>query len=209
MNLELRLIDQLNLTNNLTINFACGYSEDDRIFILTDVGVYVLALKCSLVSSFSSFSHSKSFFPLTNYIPADHIDLDLNSFHKDLDRKHLYETVLVSEYSANLNNTKPLDIFPICAEWSPSKIVGKTSCLLAVLSSLHNLEIYAKILDQNELEQYVCISNVTREITEQAKAGWKNSLRFSIPMKLDEFKHRLDQTLPSGRLLHFYYYFKV
>lgn len=198
MGIELRLLDQVKLFNHLTRNFACGYSEDDRFFILTESGVYILGLKCNLSAAFPDFSCTKKFIQISNFIPASNIDLDINTFHKDLDRKTLYESVMASEYSASLKNLKPLDPCPLSAEWSPARIVGKTDCLLGILTNTHSLEIYLKYIDQNELINYRMIMNVTKEIIKIQRSRWKDPTRFSIPSKMEEFKNRVNSVSVSG-----------
>lgn len=202
MLVELRLLDEIKLANHLTRNFACEYSEDDRFSILTETGVYILGLKCDLSNAFTNFCCSKKFFQVSNFIPADNIDLDINTFHKDLDRKALYESVMASELSANLKNIKPIDPSPLCAEWSPAGIVGKTSCLLGLLTNLHSLEIYAKYLDENEKIVYNIVTNITEEVITVQRNKWKDATRFSSHSKMEEFKNRVHLVSVSGMYLH-------
>lgn len=202
MLVELRLIDQIKLVNHLTRNFACAYSEDDRFFILTETGVYILGLKCDLSNAFPNYNCSKKFFQVSSFIPADNIDLDINTFHKDLDRKTLYESVMASELSANLKHIKPIDPSPLSAGWSPTGIIGKTACLLGVLTNLYSLEIYAKFLDENEQIVYNMITNITEEIISVQKIKWKDPTRFSIHSKMEEFKNRVHLISVTGIYIH-------
>lgn len=197
MGVELRLLDQIKLVNHLTRNFACGYSDDDRFFILTESGVYVLGLKCNLSATFTNFSCSKKFFEVSNFIPSGNVDLDINTFHKDLDRKALYESVMATEYSASLKHTKAVDFFPVCAEWSPAGIVGNTNCMLGVLTNTHSLEIYSNFLDENEQINYSLITNVTENIISIQRNKWKDATRFSIHGKMEEFKNRVNSVAVS------------
>lgn len=190
--MELRLLDQVKLANHLTRNFACEYSEDDRIFILTETGVYILGLKCNLSSTFPNFSCSKKFLQVSNFTPCGNVDLDINTFHKDLDRKALFESVMASEYSANLKHIKPLDPFPLSAEWSPSGIVNKTDSLLGVLTNMHSLEVYFKFINENEQINYQILTNITEEIIAVQKNKWRDTSRFSLNLKLEEFKNRVN-----------------
>lgn len=199
MGFELRLLDQVKLVNHLTRNFACDYSEDNRIFILTETGVYVLGLKCNFSSVFNNFSCSKKFFQVSNFIPAANVDLDINTFHKELDRKTLFESVMASEYSAPLRYIKPLDPSPLSAMWSPAGIIGKTDCLLGVLTNMHSLEIYFKYMDENEQINYKILTNITEEIISVQRNKWKDPTRFSISLKLEEFKNRVNSVCVTGR----------
>lgn len=201
MDIELRLLDEIKLADHLTRNFACEYSEDNRFFIITETGLYVLGLKCNLLSDLPNFFCSKFFIQLSNFLPAANVDLDLNTFHKDLDRKDLYETLMASEFSANLRNTKSLEVCPLNAAWSSAGLVGNTGCLLGVLSNTYSLEIYCKHLDENEQICYGLIMNITEEIILNQKEKWKDTTRFSIPLKIEEFKNRVNSVSVSGMLI--------
>lgn len=198
MGMELRLLDQIKLVNHLTRNFACDYSEDDRFFIITETGIYILSLKCNLSYVFPSFQCSKKFFQVSNFTPCANVDLDINTFHKDLDRKTLYETVMASEYSANLKHAKSLDPQPLSAQWSPAGIVNKSDCLLGVLTNMHSLEIYFKYIDENELINYQILTNITEEIIAIQKDKWRDPTRFSISLKFEEFKNRVNDVSVTG-----------
>lgn len=199
MDVELRLLDQIKLTNHLTRNFASEYSQDDHFFIITETGLYILRLKCNLSSTFTEFTCSKSFFQVSKYIPAANVDLDINTFHKDLDRKALYESVLAAEYSSSLRHMKPLEPCPLSAAWSPAGIVGKTSCLLGVMTNVHSLEIYYKDFTSVELVNYIMVCNITEKIIAVQRNKWKDATRFSIPIKLEEFKNRVNSVSVSGK----------
>lgn len=207
MGVELRLLDQIKLVNHLTRNFACGYSEDDRFFILTESGVYILGLKCNLSASFPDFSCSKKFFAVSNFIPAGNVDLDINTFHKDLDRKALYESVMAVEYSSTLKHVKPVDFFPLSAEWSPAGIVGRSNSMIGVLTNTHSLEIYSKIVDENQQIMYVKLTNITEEIINMQRNKWKDATRFSIHGKMEEFKNRVNSVSVSSMCSFITYYF--
>lgn len=206
MLVELRLLDQIKLINHLIRNFACEYSEDDRFFILTETGVYILGLQCNLSTAFPNLCCSKKFFQVSNFIPGDNVDLDINTFHKDLDRKALYESVMASELSATLRNMKPLDPTPLSAGWSPSGIVSKTDCLLAVLTNIHCLEIYSKYIDENVQLAYQMVANITEEIIAVQRNKWKDPTRFSIHLKMEEFKNRVYSVSVTGRYIYETFY---
>ncbi|KAJ8929896.1 hypothetical protein NQ314_017361 [Rhamnusium bicolor] len=192
MSIEFRLLDHFKLTNRLSINFACSYSEDDRLFIISDSGIYIITLKGYITCPFPDFSCKKDFLQVSNFTPSANVDLDINSFHRDLDRNALYETVLSTEYSGNLNNTTPIEAIPLCAEWSPKGIVGTAECMLAILTNLYSLEIYVRYLDENDLVEYLLISNISQEIINIQKSQWKYADRFATHLKLTEMKTRVN-----------------
>ncbi|XP_074030275.1 uncharacterized protein isoform X2 [Leptinotarsa decemlineata] len=198
MDLELKLLDHLKLTHKLSRNFACGYSDDDRIFVVNDVGMYILSLNGSVTYEFPSFACKKKFFSLSDYAPCRDIDLNINSFHPYISIEELYKTFMNMERSGKLKHALPAEASPVCAEWSPQGLVGGTDCMLAVLTNLGSLEIYMKFLDENEITQYCVTINITQEIVNLEKVNWKDALKFSMRAKMEEFMKRVDSVVPSA-----------
>ncbi|KAG5871674.1 hypothetical protein JTB14_007357 [Gonioctena quinquepunctata] len=172
--------------------------EDDRFFIINDTGIYILSLNGSLTYEFPSFACKKYHIRTSDFAPCTRVDLDINSFHSDLPREDLYETLLSVEYSIGLKHTKAIDAVPLCAEWSPRGILGGNDCVLAVLTNLHSLEVYMKYLDENEVTQYRLISNISQEIIDVERSKWVNPTKFAIRNKLDEFKKRVASVAPTA-----------
>ncbi|XP_018570513.1 uncharacterized protein LOC108910411 [Anoplophora glabripennis] len=191
MSVELRLIDHIRFSSKLSVNFACEYSEDDRILIIGDIGIYIIALKGCMSNPFPSYYCKNYFLEISDFTPSANIGIDINSFHKDLERNDLYEATMSMEYSADLKSTTPVDPSPLCAQWSPRGIVGKTDCLLAVLSNFYNLEIYVKFIDENEVTEYCMICGVTQEVIDEKKTEWKYSDRLPPTVKYNEMKRRV------------------
>lgn len=198
MTVELRLLDHFKLSSRLSVNFACEYSEDDRIFIMGDTGIYIITLKGYLTNPFPSYCCKSDFLKVSDFIPCANIGMNINSFHKDLDQNDLYETTMSVEYSADLNSTMSVEPSPLCAQWSPRGIVGKTNCLLAVLSNLYNLEVYVKYIDENEIVEYCMVCSVTQEIIDERKLQWKYSDRLPPSIKLNEMKRRVQSISCTG-----------
>lgn len=193
-----KVLDIIKLTNRLNTNFVCEYSEDDRIFILSDSGVYIITLKPIITSVFPTFCGSKHYFQISNYEVSSNVDIDINNLYPELCKDDLYESVLRTELSANLNHTSNADFYPVSAQWSPRGIEGKSDCLLAVLTNVFSLEIYVKLIDESELIDYVVIANLTKEIIEYHKPKWKASDKLPIKSKFKEFKRRIESVSPTG-----------
>ncbi|KAJ8925213.1 hypothetical protein NQ315_001399 [Exocentrus adspersus] len=189
--MELRLLDHFKFTSRISTSFACSYSEDDRIYIVSDTGVYVLALKVRLDNPFPTFSSKNDFFAVSNYVPGADVDIDINSFHKDLSRFDLYTTAMSVELSSNLNNAAAVTASPADVQWSPRGIVGKTDCLLGVLSNFHSLELYVKYVNEDEITEYRLVTNLTKELVDLKKPQWKYANRLPPTLKLNELKKRV------------------
>lgn len=198
MSIELRLLDYFKFSSRLSVNFACDYSEDDRIYVMGDTGIYIITLKGYLTNPFPSYCCKNDFLKVSDFIPSANIGMNINNFHKDLERNDLYETTMSVEYSADLNNTVSVEVSPLYAQWSPRGVVGKTDCLLAVLTNLYNLEIYVKYIDENEIVEYCMICNVTQEVIDEKKPQWKYSDRLPTSVKLNEMKRRVQNVSCTG-----------
>ena len=197
MGVEFKQLDHFKLIYRLTSNFACDYSEDDRLFIISDKGIYIITLKGYITCPFPTFSCKKDFFKISNYSPST--DLETKFVHSGWDGNTCYETILRSECLTNVNRTTfIIDASPICAQWSPRGIVGTTECVLAVLTSFCNLEIYVKYLDENEIIQYFLISNVCQEIINTEKTRWTYADKFPTELKRREMKKRAESVTPTG-----------
>lgn len=201
MSVQLKLLDHFKLKNQLGINFACSYSEDDRFFIINDLGIYILAFTGALLNELPRFLSTKHFINLSNFTPCGNIKLDLNSFHHELPKEEVYDLVMKVEYSANLKHTKPIAPAAIYAEWSPKGLANKNDCFLAALTNMYSLEVYMKYLNDIEEVQYVAVANVTSAIIECEKSNWKDNFRLGILMKLEEYKKRIDCVTPSGKYI--------
>ncbi|XP_057658637.1 uncharacterized protein LOC130895405 [Diorhabda carinulata] len=198
MSVQFKLLDQFKLLNHLELNFACDYSEDHRFFVINDTGVYILSFTGNLTQDSSTFSCKKQHIKVSTFTPSQCIDIDVNSFHTKLLREDVYDIVMKIEYSATLNNTKPVDPVPICAKWSPKGLADGTECYLAVLTNLHSLEVYMKYLNNNEQIKYAIISNVSESIVLTEKLKWSCANRLPIAVKLAEYKKRIHAVTPTA-----------
>ncbi|CAH2011790.1 unnamed protein product [Acanthoscelides obtectus] len=198
MNLDLKFLDSFKLSTTYVTNYACGKSENNDFFVLTDQGIYILTLRGDLSYSFPQFSCKKLFMPVSTYAACENIDIDVNSFSNYVERKDLYELALTSEYSVNLKHANKLDILPLKAEWSPQGLIDTTGCILAVLNSVYSLELYVRYVNKNEIVEYVTISNILEEVINEAKQKWESANRFSIEIKLRQFKNRIQFVSITG-----------
>lgn len=199
MNCNCKVLDVVKLTNRINTNFACEYSEDDRIFTICESGVYIITLKPMITSCFPTFSGRKDYFQVSNYNVSSSVGIDINNFYPELPRRDLYETVLRTELAANLNHATSIENHPLSAKWSPRGLEGKTDCLLAVLTSTFSLEVYVKLLDENELIEYVVIANLTKDVAEYQKTKWKSSDKLPVQAKFKEYKKRIESISPTGK----------
>lgn len=183
MSVELKLLDLFKLFNHSNRNFACSLSEDNRLFIITNTGVYVVFFNGEVAYPIDTFACKKHLISVTKYAPCDNVDINLNNFIKECDRKDLYETVMSTEYTANLKHAKPVDPLPITAKWSPQGFIGQTECLLGVLTNLHSLEIYGRQINVNEIFEFSLLINITEKAIQEEKPHWADSTRLSIEAK--------------------------
>ncbi|CAG9862574.1 unnamed protein product [Phyllotreta striolata] len=198
MNVQLKLLDHFKLSDSVSLNFACGYSEDNRFFIINDIGVYVLGFTGSVTDESPGFLCTKHFFQPSPFTPCSHVEIDLNSFHNELSKEDVYEMAMKTEYSATLKYTKAIEPAATYAEWSPKGLLNKHECLIAVLTNMFSLEIYARILNEREEIQYIFVSNITEAIIHAQKHNWKDANRFGIVTKSEEYKRRIDSVTPTA-----------
>lgn len=199
MTLIARLLDHIQLNNRIqNINFGCEYSEDGKIFLLLENGVCVFSLKGSVDNIFPRFAFKKDHIKLSDTCICDYLDIDLSIFFKELSREKLYEAVLDVSLSGNDLNVTEMQPKPVSAKWSPRGIVDKTEGALAVLTNLHNIEIYVEVTDENEIGQFMRVANFSRDIAELYKRTWKKVDGLSSDGKLEELKKRVDLVIPTG-----------
>lgn len=199
---NLNLLEHLHLNSRLQASFGCGYSTDNRMFILTEIGVYVLGLIGCMDNLTASFSFRKDLIKLSRVSPTDGIDVSVDL--KNLAHFELYSTVLQTD-TVNIEGDPSIavDPKPIGAMWSPRGLVGRTGCVLAVVTSLFNLELYVKVLDDSEVQEYVCIAHASRSMCEhysKTKSWPTIASRQCDDKDLMEFMQRADSVIPTGRL---------
>ncbi|XP_060534853.1 uncharacterized protein LOC132707152 [Cylas formicarius] len=196
---DFKPLDAFKLTGHARTNFACSYSQDDRFSVVTDGGVYVMALKPDLGSNSQSFGFTKSFVKPSAYNACDHVDMDVNEFLYELPKDDLYAAVLQVDLSANLRNAQAMEPVPCRADWSPAGLVRKKDCLLTVLTNLHSLEVYSTYVDENMMTRYKLALNITERLADSEKPAYKNGSKIpNAKAKFTEFKRRVEHVAPSA-----------
>lgn len=199
MAVNARLLDSIQLNNHIqNINFGCEYAEDGRIFLLLEKGVCVFTLKSAVDNMLPRFAFKKGPIELSDSCICDYLDINVASFINKLSKEKLYEAVLDVSLSGNEISVSEMQPKPVAAMWSPRGIVDKTDGALAVLTNLHNIEIYVEATDENEIGQFVRVTNFSRDIAELYKRTWKKVDGLSNDEKLEELKKRVDLVIPTG-----------
>ncbi|RZC36699.1 TFIIIC delta domain containing protein [Asbolus verrucosus] len=198
MSVNLKLLDHIQLSSRVHTNFACEYSEDGKIFLLLENGVGILTLKGCMENIFPRFSFRKDLITLSNTSLCENIDVDLPSFINDLNKQSFYESVLDVGLSGNTLNATTVTSRPVCAMWSPRGIVEKTEGALTVLTSLHNIEIYVEIIDENEISSFIRVANFSKDIADYYRRSWKKIDTFTQENKFCELKRRVDLVTPTA-----------
>ncbi|XP_030766057.1 uncharacterized protein LOC115890073 [Sitophilus oryzae] len=196
MALVYKLLDTIKLTGHPQTNFACGMSEDDQIFILSEAGVYIVTLKPNLNSNFAQFSCKKSFFKCSDYSLCDNVDLNFNDFFYELPREMLYESIARIELSANLIRSTPVEPHVTEAHWSGLSISGEPNCFLGILTNLYSLEIYLRTVNETNLTEYCVVLNLTKELIEIRRGHFVYSNKLPPIQKYNEFKKRIEFIAP-------------
>ncbi|XP_076272204.1 uncharacterized protein LOC143203805 isoform X1 [Rhynchophorus ferrugineus] len=189
-------LDFFKLSGRGYTNFACTLSDDDRVVILSEIGLYVVAIKPNLDNSFTELSCQKTFIPISKYSICDNVELDLNTFVHELPRESIYESIARIELSSNMNGTALVEPLALTAIWSNSGMVEGTDCLLGVLTQLYSLDIYMRYVNESEMTEYRIVLNITEEILKRKKSDFIYSNRFPVIQKYIEFKNRVDSVAP-------------
>ncbi|XP_068918058.1 uncharacterized protein [Tenebrio molitor] len=198
MSVHLKLLDQIQLNSRVHTNFACEYSEDGKIFLLLENGVCVLTLRGCMENIFPKFSFKKDLITLSSASISENLDLNLPSFINDLSRHNLYEAVLDIGLSGNIVSATDVAPKPVHAMWTPRGIVEKTEGALAVLTNLHNIEIYVEVIDENEINSFIRVANFSKDISEYYRHIWKKLDNVNADVKFLELKKRVDQITPTA-----------
>lgn len=198
MSVHLKLLDHIQLNNHVHANFACEYSEDGKIFLLLENGVCILTLKGSIDNIFPKFSFKKDLITLSDANVCENVDIHLSGFMNDLSRNNLYEAVLDVGLSGDTIDVTPLPSKPVQAMWSPRGIVEKTEGALAILTNLHNIEIYVEVCDENEISDFVQVANFSKDVTEYYRKSWKKVEAVNANNIMTELKRRVDLVAPTG-----------
>lgn len=194
--LSFQLIDTISLSNKISSTFACQYSEDGRLFILTDSVVLIFTLMNYSDKLLSNFAFKKKHIETPKYNFSTELGIELDDFYDDLSRKDLYETALRLDLSGDLPFSTPVEFKITKSAWSPKGLLGKSKCLIAVLTNYFGLHIYAKEFTDGAVETYSCVANVTQQIIKLDKKSWGNIGHLSGTLQISELKKRVTNNCP-------------
>lgn len=188
---EFKYLESLEFENQLSNTFACEYSMDGRISIITGVGIYILQLCLKPENTTPSICFKRYYIPVENYVLGTKLGIDPNKFAKDLCRNELYELCLTTNISPKLYLFNEVESKISMAKWSPSYI-DKSNCVLAVLNNTGSLNIYARIFTHSICENYLSICNVSEHIISlYKKKNWKIIKNLSSSDTFEELKLRI------------------
>ncbi|KAL1492181.1 hypothetical protein ABEB36_012666 [Hypothenemus hampei] len=192
----LKLLDSVTLTGRLNTNFACSCSQDNRILIISETGVYLMRQVPDLNSSDSHYSHEKYFLQPSDYAVCSHVDININSFIYDLPKDVFYESVLSVMLSQNLTTATPITPSILSAQWSDAGMVDGVWSMLGVLTNLCSLEIYIQTYSESNLQEYKIVLNLTKEILEKRRKEFVYSTKMPTLQKMRELKKRVEYISP-------------
>ncbi|CAG9763706.1 unnamed protein product [Ceutorhynchus assimilis] len=197
MSPNLKPLTAFVLTGNLQRNFACGISQDDRIFILSSLGVYVIEQKCNLKHPDPDYSSHKFFFKPSDFALCGHVDIDINTFVHELPKDVFYENCARVELTQNLKGAvPPTPPTVLYAQWSKALMVDGLSSMLAIVTNLHSLEIYVKMVNECNLSEYKMILNLTSEIVEKQRPNFGYIAKLPPIQKMNEVRKRVEYIGP-------------
>ncbi|XP_066263058.1 uncharacterized protein [Euwallacea similis] len=196
MSINLKPLDSFKLTGRLTTNFACDFSGDDRICIVSDVGVYIVTQKPNLNSNMPQYSCEKSFIPPSSYTLCEHLDIDINLFFHELPKDVLYEVLGRVELSQNLRCATPSNATVIHAQWSECNMVDGAFSMLGLLTSLYSLDIYVWSIWETDLSKYKLVLNLTKCVLEKKQPDFIYSNRLPPLQKIRELRKRVELISP-------------
>lgn len=203
---KLVILDKIKLNQKLNTNFACFYSEDQRVSILSETGVYIFQLGCDSENRTPSFSFIKSFYSLPQYSEGEkvytineRVGININNFIGSLDQYQLYEALLDVNISQNVGEAKPAQTVPISAQWSPKGIDDGQFCLLGVLTNLGVLELVGRKVNAWGANEYYCVCNLSEYCLNLFKGSFKSaSVLKACDEQLAELKVRVDKVRITG-----------
>lgn len=193
---EFKYLETLEFSNHLASGFACEHSEDGRILIITDCGIYILQLcmKPEIVTPTICFK--KYYIPVDKYVFSTNLGIDPNNFARKLSRLEFYELSLSVDVSPKLFLFHEMESKLCMAKWSPA-FLDASNCLLGVLTDMGSLQIYARRFSYAICEDYISICNVSSHIINMSKMKWNNPKNLSPSGLLKELKERA-QMRPTG-----------
>ncbi|XP_065349819.1 uncharacterized protein LOC135945837 [Cloeon dipterum] len=164
------------------------WSSDDKIAVVTRKGVHVVtpSKTCSGAKELQLLS---SLVEVKNEYPTHYTGLDADELFQTTDEKwDVYEMMLDPLLFRGVKQTENQPPYPLQAEWSPNRIPGLESCVLAVRSSSGGVYVHCSKM-QNWLE--LCdITEVRRAVVSQ---NWTQSeLSFQL------LKSRINQLLATA-----------
>lgn len=195
---KLITLDNIKLYQKLQATFACSYSDDQRLSILSENGVYIFQLGCDTENRTIAFAFLKSFYAVPIcYAISDNVDLDINDFIDSLDHYELYEGLLDGTVSQNLRGTSGVQVVPVSAQWSPKGVDGGQFCLLGVLTNTGVLELVGRRLDACGVNEYYCVCNVSECCVNLLRREFKDVGRRSSE-QFAELKARVEKVRVTG-----------
>lgn len=215
MQSKLVIVDKIKLQHKLNCNFACSYSEDQRLSLISENGVYVFELGCDSENRTSAFSFIKSFFGTPQYrvntenvgafAVTDNVGININNFIDSLSQYDIYECIMDVNISQNLKGATSVQVVPIATQWSPKGLDKGQFCLLAVLSNTGVLEILARKLSVSDINEYYSACNITEYCVNTFRRDVKDVSKLPADEQLVELKNRVKKVRVTGILYNCMY----
>lgn len=202
-------LDKIKLQQKLNTNFACSYSDDQRLAVLSENGVYVLQLGCDSENRLQSFSFKKSFYTIpqyqqnlnnTAYSISENVAVDINEFIDLLNQHDVHESILNVNISQQLEGASSLHVVPVSVQWSPKGVDKGRFSLFSVLTNTGVLEVIGREIGPCDINEYYPICNITDCAVNLFKRDFRNVERRSPEEQLAELKLRVDKVNITGKL---------
>lgn len=194
---ELKHLETMGLTHSVNSNFACDISDDNKIYFLNSKGVYVFQMCLTNESIWPTLSMKKYFIPCSSYDFSIHLDINVNEFYYKLPRNILYECLLTQNFQ-NMGFYGHVEYKVLSASWSPLYVSNNGDSVIAVLNNVGGLILYQKSVDQNLIEDYVELENITELYINQVKRSWSFPNQNEPENLYEELIKRSEQIKPTG-----------
>ncbi|KAL3275372.1 hypothetical protein HHI36_020139 [Cryptolaemus montrouzieri] len=198
MSLTLQQIDCVAFSNKLCLNFACSSSEDGRILLITENGILVYTLMNYMDNIFNDIAFRKEYVRIPDFSLTTELGVEFESFYDQVPKEDLFERVLRLDITSKLDHSTPVDVKPLTAAWSPKGLLGKSHCVLSVLSNFYGLHIFVRSFDDGGVEHYECVTNVTKCIVEHFSKNWHDISRANVNIQVKEWNQRISVTCPTA-----------
>uniref|UniRef100_A0A1B6CKU8 Transcription factor IIIC 90kDa subunit N-terminal domain-containing protein n=1 Tax=Clastoptera arizonana TaxID=38151 RepID=A0A1B6CKU8_9HEMI len=180
--IEVQSYSVSNLVNNA---FASSWSDDNKMAVIHDKGVHILALTPNPHSVLASLSCSRYSIKTDSSFPCSDLGIDLKKLIWNLDKDDVYKLLLDTSLSPILPKTEPINPNVKQVAWSPIIHLKDQECLLSVLTDMGSLIIY-RLMNMT----WVNLTSISELWIDHCKKKWSSIDTLSLKEEMAELERR-------------------